>query len=210
MNQFEAAKKGALQQLREALTTNNVNAFQFGHEGSTTLHYTTKGHLECVKLCIEMGANVNVCHADGWTPLHHAAQNGTADIVRVLLDAGARVNAMDMEEHTPLFWSIEGNHRDISKVLIDRGATVKIGKYYPAIPSPGWLAMFIASRLQCRHVAIVLIGIHKYYRTKLTSNNDINVIKLISKHIWSTRMNDDWVSAATIPTATQSRHCHTM
>jgi hypothetical protein len=65
MNQFEAARVGDLQQLRVALSVDNLND---GDEyGCTALHYAAEyGHDECVKYCIEMGADVNARCNDGF------------------------------------------------------------------------------------------------------------------------------------------------
>jgi hypothetical protein len=87
------------------------------------------------------------------------------------------------------------NRVDAARLLIDRGATVstvQLDKYLPAIPD--WVTTFIESRSNCRTVSIIIIGIHKIHRTSVTGNNDINALQLISKHIWSTRMDGLWVT----------------
>jgi ankyrin repeat protein len=141
---------------------------------------------------VEMGANVNARDGDGLTPLHFASSVG---VVRILLDAGATVDAPENSGWTTLFLAIRYNFVDNARVLIDRGANVsnvKLDNDVPAIPD--WVSTFVASRSNCRCVAIVIIGIHKYHRTHMTGNNDINVLKLIAKHIWSTRMDGNWIA----------------
>jgi ankyrin repeat protein len=113
----------------------------------------------------------------------------------MLLDAGAIVDAKNSDGHTPLYWAIFSNHMDIARLLIDRGgkvSNVKLGVFLPAIPD--WVTNYVASRStrNCRIVSIVIIGIHKYRRTNLTGSNDINVLKLVAKHIWSSRMDGSW------------------
>jgi hypothetical protein len=81
-------------------------------------------------------------------------------------------------------------------MLLDRGARLlnfELDTWLPAIPD--WVTTFIESRSNCRNAAIVIIGMHKCRRTNVTGNNDINVLRLISKHIWSTRMDSVWVRA---------------
>jgi ankyrin repeat protein len=62
--------------------------------GWTALHCAAEYvHVDCVNLCIEMGANVNARTKYGWTPLHIASQqahsNATIEtVVRVLLMDG--------------------------------------------------------------------------------------------------------------------------
>jgi hypothetical protein len=71
MDQFVAAQFGNLQHLHVALTVDNVN--DVGGHGWTALHLAVNnGHHECVKYCIEMGANVRARTIDGrtYTLLH--------------------------------------------------------------------------------------------------------------------------------------------
>jgi hypothetical protein len=188
MDQFMVAMMGNLQHLRAALR--NVNVEDVNSSGWTVLHCATyKGHFDCVEYCIEFGANVNARNNDGWLPLHLASLNRHVDIVRILLDAGAIVDATNNFGWTPLCRAIVDKHDDLVRILIDRGAKVSniLDKQFCAIPD--WVTTFIQSRSKCRFAAILIIDIHKYHRTNMTGNNDINVIKLISKHIWSMRMN---------------------
>jgi hypothetical protein len=196
MNQFLAARYGYLQELRDALTVDNVNDVDDG--GFTALHWAADGgHVDCINYCIEMGANVNAHTGAGSTPLHFASTNGNVNVVRVLLNAGALVDATDRFGWTPLNCTIQYERVAVSPYLIDRGAkvsNVKLGNYQLAIPD------WVAARSNCRCAANTIIGIHKYRRTNVTGNNDNNVIRLISKHIWSTRMVDVWVTPIVVET----------
>jgi ankyrin repeat protein len=194
MNQFEAARTGDVDRLRAVLTVKNVD----DKDGNTwsALHWAAWcEHVDCVKLCLEMGANVNSGCNIGYTALHFAAAAGigrTVDVVRILLDGGAIVDPEGCGGRTPLQRAIFFNHVDVAHLLVDRGAKVSNVKLecLPAIPD--WIDNFIASRSRCRSVAIVIIAIHKHHRTHSTCNNDINVLQIIGKHIWSTRMDDVW------------------
>jgi ankyrin repeat protein len=221
MNQFEAAEEGNLQVLRDALTTNNAHVNDVDDVGRTVLiNAAESGHVDCVKLCIELGANLSARDISGWTSLHWASVNGHKKVACLLLDVGARIDAKTNGGKTSLYWAICNNHIDNAKTLIDRGAKISIvqrDKHLPTIPN--WITTFIASRSQCRNVTVIIIDIHKYHRTDITGNNDINVIKLISKHIWSMRVSDNWVNVPATPNATtttttpiaiRSRNCHVM
>jgi ankyrin repeat protein len=194
MDPFEAANRGDLQKLRVVLTVDNVN--NVDSSGWTALHYAAHSdEFDCTKLCLAMGANVNACNKYGSTPLHHASAH-SVDVVRLLLDAHATVDATDISGHTALYlviFGMSGDYINIARLLIDRGArlsNVILDNYLRAIPD--WVPAFIASRSNCRTVAITIIGIHKYHRTNITGHNDINILKLISKQIWSMRMDDAW------------------
>jgi hypothetical protein len=205
MNQFLAARHGDLQQLRVALTVDNVN--DVDGDGWTALLYAAYGaaygaysHGDCVKHCIEMGANVNAHNANGYAPLHFAASIGQVDIARMLLDAGAMVDVTSGNGWTPLNRAIHYKHVDVALLLMDWGAkvsnvTLALENYLPAA-TPNWFTNFFESRSKCRYVAIIMIGMRKYRRTTMTGNNDINVIRFVAKHIWSTRMDNVWVTPA--------------
>jgi hypothetical protein len=193
MDQFEAAQDGDLQQLRVALTVDNVNGERYGW---TALHWAAHyGHDKCAKYCVEMGANVNAHTNEGWTPLHVASWEGHANVLHVLLDGCAMVDVTTSAAFTPLYYAIRDKGIDVARLLVDRGANVSNVKLDVRVPAiPDWVTTFIESRSKCRYTSITIIGIHKYRRTAVTGNNDINVLRLISKHIWSTRMDDVWVT----------------
>jgi ankyrin repeat protein len=80
--------------------------------------------LEAVKLCVELGLDVNAVNSMGLTAMHGAANRGSDDIIKYLASLGARVDVKDKEGRTPLAWA-EG-------VFL---ATI------PAKPKPGSIAL---------------------------------------------------------------------
>jgi ankyrin repeat protein len=58
--------------------------------------------LECVKLAIELGADVNATTASGDTALHGAAYTGSTAIIQYLVDHGAKIDPVDAYGQTPL------------------------------------------------------------------------------------------------------------
>jgi hypothetical protein len=199
MDQFKSARDGDLQQLRVALTVDNINNVDaYGVSGGcwTVLHYAAEnGSVDCVKFCIEMGANVNARTNGGWAPLHLASLRGDVNVFGVLLDAGAMVDEADNFGQTPLHDAIQYERVNVTQLLMDQGAklsNVTLDEELPAIPD--WVTTFVESRSNCRTVSIAIIGMHKYRRTTVTGNNDVNMIRLIAKHIWSTRMDDVWMT----------------
>ena len=64
---------------------------------------TEANALEAVKLCVELGADVNAVNKTGDTALHGAAYRHFADsIVQFLVDRGAKLNAKNKRGWTPL------------------------------------------------------------------------------------------------------------
>lgn len=50
--------------------------------GNTPLHLAVRqGKLQCVKLLLRGGANVNIANKDGFKPLYFAEENGYAEII---------------------------------------------------------------------------------------------------------------------------------
>jgi len=72
---------------------------------------------------IENGCSYTAINADGQTPLHTAAFNGTVGVVKALVAAGADVNGLDEDEETPSFYADLSGHEHIVEFLKQKGAT---------------------------------------------------------------------------------------
>jgi hypothetical protein len=53
-----------------------------------------------VKLCVELGNDVNSVNSDKETPLHGAAFRGLNEVIKILVDRGADINARDYRGRT--------------------------------------------------------------------------------------------------------------
>ena len=61
--------------------------------------------LEAVKLCFELGMDVNQVNSMGLAAIHGAANRGSNDIIEFLVEQGARLDVTDNEGRTPLDWA---------------------------------------------------------------------------------------------------------
>jgi ankyrin repeat protein len=79
------------------------------------------GALEAVKLCLELGADVNATNGAGETAIHGAVYRGSNAIVQLLADHGANVNAVDKMGRTPLSIA-EGVYRAGAYIILPETA----------------------------------------------------------------------------------------
>ena len=61
--------------------------------------------LEAVKLCLELGNDVNATNTMGLTAAMGAANRGSDDIIKFLVEKGARLDVKDKEGRTALTWA---------------------------------------------------------------------------------------------------------
>jgi ankyrin repeat protein len=91
-----AAEKGHVENVRELLSTTDVDVNHINNLGWTALLEVTilsKGgpkHQQITRLLIDNGANVNIADRDGVTPLQHAKRNGFTEIEQILMNARAQ------------------------------------------------------------------------------------------------------------------------
>jgi ankyrin repeat protein len=64
-----------------------------------------KALLETVKLCVELGMDVNDVNSMGLTAVHGAANRGSDDIIQYLVKQGAKLDVKDKEGRSPLTWA---------------------------------------------------------------------------------------------------------
>jgi hypothetical protein len=61
--------------------------------------------IEAVKLCLELGLDVNATNQMGLAAVHGAANRGSDDIIELLAKHGAKLDAADKEGRTPIAWA---------------------------------------------------------------------------------------------------------
>jgi len=66
---------------------------------------SVQARLDAVKLCLELGAEVNATNSMGLTALLGAVNRGSNDIIEFLVQRGARLDITDKEGRTPQRWA---------------------------------------------------------------------------------------------------------
>jgi ankyrin repeat protein len=64
-----------------------------------------KARLDAVKMCYELGMDVNDVNSMGLTAVHGAANRGSDDIIQFLAQKGAKLDVKDKEGRSPLMWA---------------------------------------------------------------------------------------------------------
>ena len=62
-------------------------------------------YLDAVRLCLELGFEVNAINQMGLAAVHGAANRGSDDIIELLASRGARLDLADKEGRTPTAWA---------------------------------------------------------------------------------------------------------
>jgi uncharacterized protein len=94
--------------------------------GLTPLLFAAReGCVDCARILVESGANVNMADPDGISPLLSSVINGHYDVAGLLLDKGADPNLADSTGRTPLYAAVDFNtmpasNRPMPKVVENR------------------------------------------------------------------------------------------
>jgi ankyrin repeat protein len=64
-----------------------------------------QAQLDAVKMCLDLGADINAANSMGLTALLGAANRGSNDIIEFLASNGARLDVKDREGRTALRWA---------------------------------------------------------------------------------------------------------
>lgn len=110
------------------------------------------GQTELVKLLIQFGANPDLGHRSGDSPLSYAATHGHSDIVKYLLENGANPNHADSLGFTPLIAASRNGQVEAVIELLNAGADphAKSKKY-------GLTALHLASREGFHEIVKILL-----------------------------------------------------
>jgi ankyrin repeat protein len=85
--------------------------------GLTALLFAVReGSLDCVRILVAKGADVNQAAVDGSGPLLVAVQNGRYDVARFLLDHGADPKLTNAKGWTPLYLAVKNRNQESTAI----------------------------------------------------------------------------------------------
>ena len=92
------------------ITTNNGTTALMAAAGINWVFFQTFDEgpeklLEAVKLCLELGQDINAANLMGLTPIMGAANRGSDDLIQFFVEKGAKLDVKDKEGRTPLNWA---------------------------------------------------------------------------------------------------------
>jgi ankyrin repeat protein len=101
----------------------NVEDWSGGLYGGNTLlhHLCQENRVDCVKMLVQKGADINLKDEFGWTPLHRTAVRGSTESARVLLEHGAVVNNTNEDGNTALDLATQWGHSETAAVIREAG-----------------------------------------------------------------------------------------
>lgn len=133
-NQIMSCKKSSLKSLEQILIELSKHETYIDLlndqdiDGCTCIHYASKyGFVNCLKLLISFGANINLKNKDKQSPLHFAAKYGrVSSCLEILKCQNSRnhVNEKDITGMTSLHWAARYGHTRVVEMLIQNGSLI--------------------------------------------------------------------------------------
>jgi ankyrin repeat protein len=151
----------------------------------TPLHGGCRGgQLECVRVLLESGADVDARDDYGDAALHIASERGQVEVVGLLLQHNANINAKNQRDFTPLMVTSTDELVRVAQLLVEHGADLN------AVDEDGDTALGWAShyghldfvRLLLGRGADVNIGGHWIPFKVATENRHHEIAQLLLEH----------------------------
>jgi len=122
------AARCGLNQILQALITAGakLNPKYFSSGVSALMLAVSNNHLDCVRILIRSGAQLNLQDNYQGTALMLAASYDYPDCMRILIRSGAQLNLQDNRGKTALMLAAGNNHLDCVRILIQAGAQLNL------------------------------------------------------------------------------------
>jgi uncharacterized protein len=146
---YYAVKKNDVERVKELFRLHGkVDTSIKPYDQSLLLHAVLNGGKEITEYLVKNGFDVNEQDANGYRPLHAAAENGYSKLIMILANNGANPNVRDKKGNTPLSMAIFRAKDDLSvvKSLISAGADIK-EKIYDDVDAIGMAKQFNNNKL---------------------------------------------------------------
>jgi ankyrin repeat protein len=118
---WDAAMRGDTSALRDALAQGaKVDSLDVRRSanGRRALNWAAwYNRSQAIRFLLAHGADVNAANLTGFTPLHHAAENGSVEAARALLEAGADPRAPNYLGQTPADVARSHDHLEVAAVI---------------------------------------------------------------------------------------------
>ncbi|WP_257264034.1 ankyrin repeat domain-containing protein, partial [Endozoicomonas sp. ONNA2] len=100
---YKAAESGKADELEKLIKSKEDIVKKSDHDGNTALHHAAfGGSVECVKILLKYGAEINAVNHDGITPLQMATGPQEGECFKLLIQQGADTTVVDEDGHTLL------------------------------------------------------------------------------------------------------------
>lgn len=116
------------------------------------------GRLECIKLLLTYGANINLDRGKMGSPLHAAAAAGKYDAFELLLQRGADINATKGQYGSVLWAAGYGSNRDCIRVCLERGLCIQDPEIVGLCSDKNWRDYPLDKQEECMSAIIRAAG----------------------------------------------------
>ncbi|XP_012228658.1 histone-lysine N-methyltransferase EHMT1 isoform X2 [Linepithema humile] len=157
MSLYTSVKNGDLEKLVNVLACGyNANHTFRDYAHRTGLHIAAfKGHLSCVHVLVQSGAQIDVMDRNQLTPLMLAASKGKADVVRYLIRVGADVTLKGEDGMTALHMAAKSGHLEVCKIILTECKAPRT--LVDSVDDGGWTSLIWACEFCHAQVARYLL-----------------------------------------------------
>jgi hypothetical protein len=100
-------------------TMNSIDCVD-GHGRTALMHAVHWCQVDCARLLLHEGANINIQAPDGSTALHQAVYSSTPNVVDMLLHHQADPHHKDNQGQSPLHWATNNQSIKVLSYLMDK------------------------------------------------------------------------------------------